>query len=258
MAGRGDDDFSPRTSLQDVTDGKAPRYDVVKEGRRSLIESWVTAWPNVILTALILAAFAWQWWRRFSGDDSMGIAWGGLSAEALRSGQWWTPFSSMFLHAGLAHIFFNLSALGALGAMTCQWLGLDPRGGLKFYLFYLLCGLAGDAVYLGFHSHGVSPVIGASGAIFGLWGAVARMTPTGRPAPIFSRQVWLQTRSAIISNLVIVAIFLVPNLLAGGGFGFIAWEAHLGGYLAGLLLIGLPMFQPRLPPPGYQEPGPEA
>ncbi|MDB5468903.1 MAG: Rhomboid family protein [Caulobacter sp.] len=254
MEDRGDN-FKPKTALQDVTDGKAPRYDVVKESRRSLIESWVTAWPMVILTTLILAAFAWQWWRRFNGDESMGIGWGGLSAQALRSGQWWTPVSSMFLHGGIAHIFFNLSALGAFGAMTCQWLGLDLRGGLKFFVLYLVCGLVGDGVYLAFHSQGLAPMIGASGAIFGLWGAVARMTPTGRPAPIFSRQVWLQTRSAIVSNLIIVAIFVLPNLLMGGGFGGIAWEAHLGGYVAGLLLVGLPLFQPRRAQPGpWDEP----
>lgn len=214
--------------------------------RLSRFEVWRLARANVALTLAILLVAAWQTWRLFQGDDSLGIAWGGLSGMALAEGRWWSPLTSMFMHAGIAHLLFNLMALASLGPPVCLRFGLDLRGGATYLAFYLLCGALGDATFLAIHPRGEINMIGASGAIFGLWGAVARMRPDGSLAPILSREVWLQTRAAIVSNLIIMAIVVGPALLAGQwNGGGIAWEAHLGGYLGGLLLIGLPVFRAR-------------
>lgn len=216
--------------------------------RLTPFEVWRLARANVLLTVLILMVAAWQVWRLFQGDESLGIAWGGLSGLALAEGRWWTPLTSMFMHAGLAHLIFNLMALASLGPPVCLRFGRDRTGALLYLGFYLLCGALGDAMFLALHPLGAINMIGASGAIFGLWGAVARMRPDGTLAPIFSRQVWKQTQGAIISNLVIMAIVVGPALLSGQwNGGGIAWEAHLGGYLGGLLLIGLPIFRGRWP-----------
>jgi membrane associated rhomboid family serine protease len=212
----------------------------------SLGELWRLAWPNIVVTVAILAVAAWQVWRMLHGDPDIGIAWGGLSAAALAEGRWWTPFTSMFMHAGLAHLIFNLIALSQLGPIVALRFGRDGRALVTYLAFYLLCGLIGDAVYLAIHPASAVPMIGASGAIFGLWGASARLGPNGSLVPIFSRQVWRQTQGAIVSNLVIMAIVLLPALMSGQlSMGGIAWEAHLGGYLAGLLLVGLPVFRAR-------------
>jgi rhomboid protease GluP len=150
------------------------------------------------------------------------------------------------MHAGIAHLIFNMIALAQMGPIVALRFGRDGRALATYLAFYLLCGLIGDAVYLAIHPTSAVPMIGASGAIFGLWGAMARLGPNGSLVPIFSRQVGRETRSAIVSNLVIMAIVLLPALLSGQfGMGGIAWEAHLGGYLAGLLLIGLPVFRAR-------------
>lgn len=216
------------------------------ERRLGLGELWRLAWPNIVVTVGIMAVAAWQVWRMLQGDGNLGIDWGGLSAAALAAGRWWTPFTSMFMHAGLAHLIFNLIALAQLGPIVALRFGRDGRALGTYLVFYLLCGLVGDAVYLAIHPTSAVPMIGASGAIFGLWGASARLGPNGSLVPVFSRQVWKQTQGAIVSNLVIMAIVLLPALMSGQpSYGGIAWEAHLGGYLAGLLLIGLPMFKAR-------------
>lgn len=209
-------------------------------------ELWKLAWPNAVVTVAILLVAVWQIGRFLSGDGNIGIDWGGLSAAALAQGRWWTPITSMFMHAGIAHLIFNMIALAQMGPIVALRFGRDGRALATYLAFYLLCGLIGDAVYLVLHPTSAVPMIGASGAIFGLWGAMARLGPNGSLVPIFSRQVGKETRSAIVSNLVIMAIVLLPALLSGQpGYGGIAWEAHLGGYLAGLLLIGLPMFRAR-------------
>jgi membrane associated rhomboid family serine protease len=216
------------------------------ERRLTPAELWKLAWPNAVVTGAILLTAAWQIWRLFEGDGNIGIDAGGLSAAALAQGRWWTPFSSMFLHAGIAHLIFNLIALTQLGPVVALRFGRDRRALVTYLAFYLLCGVIGDAVYLAIHPTSAIPMIGASGAIFGLWGANARMGPNGSLVPIFSRQVWKQTQGAIVSNLVIMAIVLLPALMSGQlSMGGIAWEAHLGGYLAGLLLVGLPVFRAR-------------
>lgn len=225
---------------------EGPWSDPPPERHLGLGDLWRLAWPNIVVTVGILLVAAWQIWRMLQGDPDIGIAWGGLSAAALADGRWWTPFTSMFMHAGLAHLIFNLIALSQLGPIVALRFGRDGRSFVTYLVFYLLCGLIGDAVYLAIHPTSAVPMIGASGAIFGLWGASARLGPNGSLVPIFSRQVWKQTQGAIVSNLVIMAIVLLPAVMSGQwSMGGIAWEAHLGGYLAGLLLVGLPVFRAR-------------
>lgn len=229
-----------------MTDAPGPWSEEPPPRRLTPGELWKLAWPNAVVTVAILLVAVWQTGRLLSGDGNIGIDWGGLSAAALAQGRWWTPITSMFMHAGIAHLIFNMIALAQMGPIVALRFGRDGRALATYLAFYLLCGLIGDAVYLALHPTSAVPMIGASGAIFGLWGAMARLGPNGSLVPIFSRQVGKETRSAIVSNLVIMAIVLLPALLSGQpSYGGIAWEAHLGGYLAGLLLIGLPVFRAR-------------
>ena len=229
-----------------MADAPGPWSEEPTSRRLTPGELWKLAWPNAVVTVAILLVAVWQTGRLLSGDGNIGIDWGGLSAAALAQGRWWTPITSMFMHAGIAHLIFNMIALAQMGPIVALRFGRDGRALVTYLAFYLLCGLIGDAVYLAIHPTSAVPMIGASGAIFGLWGAMARLGPNGSLVPIFSRQVGKETRSAIVSNLVIMAIVLLPALLSGQmSMGGIAWEAHLGGYLAGLLLIGLPAFGPR-------------
>lgn len=166
---------------------------------------------------------------------------GGWLAQAV-------PFVSyMALHNDITHLIINSLWLLAFGPIVAR-----RFGGFLFLLFFVTCGVAGALTHLVFNWGSLVPVIGASGAISGLMAAGLRLLPTQAPwaradeedmAPIFSRQI-----------LVFTAIWMAINLAAGltglgmgGKAGLIAWQAHLGGYLAGLFLAGpFDRLRPRL------------
>ena len=147
-------------------------------------------------------------------------------------------FSYMALHSGWAHLAINCLWLLAFGPVVARRLG--P---VLFLVFFLVCGLFGALAQLAFSWGSPIPVVGASGAISGLMAAGLRMLPGQAPwakpdqaplAPIFSRQI-----------LMFAGVWAAINLMAGltglgmgGPDGPIAWQAHLGGFLAGLLLCG--------------------
>ena len=159
--------------------------------------------------------------------DSHGLNPGNVLERAL-------PFVTyMFLHANWTHVFINCVWLLAFGPIVAARFGT-----LKFLLFFLVCGIAGAAVHLALNWASDSPVIGASAAVSGLMAAGFRMLPLPAPeqplAPILSPRI-----------LVWTALWVVVNVVAGltglgtsGQVELVAWQAHLGGYAAGLLLAG--------------------
>jgi len=201
---------------------------------------WLEAWPVVVLTGVIGLVFAAQLVGGAYGFDAAIFVLGALSKVGLEHGLWWTPLTHMFLHVGWVHVGMNTLALVALGPAIAQRFGRDAFGGLLFLIFFVVCGLAGGAAFLLLAPPNV-PAVGASGAIFGLWGAVARLAAPGQVelAPLFSRGVAQQIGSAIISNLLVVAFAAAFGLASGAGIIGIAWQAHLGGFVAGILLIQL-------------------
>jgi membrane associated rhomboid family serine protease len=165
-----------------------------------------------------------------------------LAAHNADPGGWLAravPFVSyMALHNDLTHLAINSLWLLAFGPIVARRFG----GGL-FLLFFLVCGVAGALVHLAFNWGSLVPVIGASGAISGLMAAGLRLLPSQAPwanpgeeqlAPIFSRQILIFTLVWMAINLLVG----ITGLGMGGSAGLIAWQAHLGGYLAGLLLAG--------------------
>lgn len=143
------------------------------------------------------------------------------------------PFVTyMFLHGNYTHVILNCVWLLAFGPVVAARFGT-----LRFLVFFLLCGIAGAAVYLALNWGSEAPVIGASGAISGLMGAGFRMMGSNvfdrRLEPILSPRILLWS-----------GIWVVLNVVAGltglgaGQFELVAWQAHLGGYAAGLLLAG--------------------
>ncbi len=183
--------------------------------------------PGAILLAAIWAAWLWH----LPG----GMVQWGLSAATLAAGRFDTIALHMFAHAGLVHIGFNSVVLFGLAGPLVTYMGAPPASWLRFYLFYAIAGLAGAALYLAMHPAGNVPMVGASGAISGLIGLVSRLSDrNGGLVPLFSsemgRRVWHFARA----NLWLVLLFAGAMFLLGGGGG-IAWEAHLGGFLVGLL-----------------------
>jgi membrane associated rhomboid family serine protease len=201
---------------------------------------WFEAWPVLVITGLIWLVFVGQQIGEARGYGDAIFNFGALWKPGVFEGLWWTMFTHMFLHAGWLHIAMNSAALIALGPAIAQRFGRDGLGGLLFFGFYLICGLAGGAVFLLLAPDQV-PMVGASGAIFGLWGAVARLAGPGeiKLAPLFSGSVMRQVGSAVVSNLLVIGLGGAYGLASGAGVIGIAWQAHLGGFIAGILLIQL-------------------
>lgn len=156
-----------------------------------------------------------------------------LGPLGLASAVW--PFvTHTFLHGGLLHLGFNALWLLALGTPVAQRLGAG-----RFLGLYFLSGILGAVAYVLIQPDSAIPVIGASGAISGLMGAVVRfaLIPArgGGLAPLGDARL-----------LVFVAFWFIINLVFGvTGLGVtdeataIAWEAHLGGFIGGLVVFPL-------------------
>lgn len=184
-------------------------------------------WQSLLLPVLLAAAFGAQ---SLVGVEAV-VSYA-LSTQALRGGHWETLFTSLFLHGGWAHLFMNAGSALAFGPPVARALGEDFRGAALFYLFFLICGALAGLGFVAVHWEGSGLVVGASGAISGLWGAASRLLAgRGVMAPILSRPVVLQAVVFVVINVGI-------GLLGGFAQMSIAWEAHLAGYAAGLLLIG--------------------
>src|ERR1700750_1940038 len=137
---------------------------------------------------------------------------GVLYGPWVAQGDWWRLVSAMFLHYSILHIGFNMYALWAIGRLVEQYLG-----SVRYIGLYLVSGLAGSAGALLQSPH--TPVLGASGAIFGILGAwlIIEWQATGRLAR--------SAMTLIVINLVIS--FAIPG---------ISWGGHLGGLIGGILI----------------------
>ncbi|MEM1208166.1 MAG: rhomboid family intramembrane serine protease [Planctomycetota bacterium] len=158
--------------------------------------------------------------------------WGNFNvAQAVYGGQVWRFFTYQFLHAGLLHVAFNLIGLFFFGPMVEAWLGSR-----RFLAFYLLCGACGSVVFtaLGFvpgllPSAG-APLIGASGAVFGVLAAAAVIAP--RQEVLFMFIIKMQIRTMVLIFLGIAVLSVILGSQNAGGEA-----AHLGGAVLGFVLI---------------------
>ena len=146
--------------------------------------------------------------------------------------------TSMFLHGGWLHVIGNMWFLWIYGDNV-----EDALGHAKYLLFYLLCGVAAGLVHVVFNADSRMPTIGASGAIAGVMGAYVVKFPRSRIVtlvPVF----FFLTTFEIPASVILVYWFVVQffsgfwtigsSQLSHGG---VAWFAHVGGFLAGILLI---------------------
>jgi membrane associated rhomboid family serine protease len=173
-------------------------------------------------------------------------------------GAWvWTFVSYAFIHADLNHLLFNLLWLVAFGTPVARRLG-----GRRFLAFFLVTAAAGAAAHLAVHFGDVNPMIGASASVSGAMAAAMRFAfQRGGPLGVFgggdesTYRVPAVPLRAVFRNprlLIFLAVWFGTNLLFGlvalPGIdqGIVAWEAHIGGFVAGLL--GFALFDPVHPP----------
>ncbi|WP_367025961.1 rhomboid family intramembrane serine protease [Methylococcus sp. ANG] len=153
----------------------------------------------------------------------------------------WTLVTHMFLHGGWFHIIGNMWFLWVFGDNV-----EDVMGPVRFVGFYVLCGLAAAAAQIASDPTAAVPMVGASGAIGGVMGAYARLYPRTQVITlIFLGFYWTTVAVPAFAMLGYwFFIQLISGLPAlGGASGGVAFWAHVGGFLAGLLLVG-PMHRP--------------
>jgi membrane associated rhomboid family serine protease len=143
------------------------------------------------------------------------------------------PFTHLFLHGGFVHLLLNMAMLLAFGTPIERRLT-----SVAFIILYIVSGLAGAVLFAAFHPNSMVPLLGASGAISGMVGAVGRISLSGQSGngmPFRTRSTAL---TFVILWLVFNFVFGVVGLALFGMEGDVAWEAHLGGFIAGFALVG--------------------
>jgi membrane associated rhomboid family serine protease len=151
-----------------------------------------------------------------------------------------TLVTSMFIHAGWMHIIGNMLFLWAFGKSL-----EDAMGHMKFLGFYLLCGVVAGIVQVFFNYYSTVPTVGASGAIAGVMGAYLIKFPRAYIHTLVFIVVFVTTTD--IPAWFFTIFWFVTQLFSGYGSitqtqvsdGGTAWFAHIGGFLAGMLLVTL-------------------
>lgn len=177
---------------------------------------------------------------RFS--DPQWAAWTGLPLDG-----YWPFLTSMFLHGGLLHIVANMWTLWIFGDNV-----EDRMGPIRFLIFYLTCGLGAGLLHWLTNPSSVIPTVGASGAIAGVLGAYLLLYPHARVITIFP--VFFYPLIFELPAVFYLAFWFMSQLFSGFAslaspqdVGGVAWWAHVGGFVAGMVLLRL--FVLRRPPP---------
>ena len=186
--------------------------------------------PVLVLVASILGGYLLQ---SLAPDSAAVVDWLGLVPREVAHGRIWPLLTVMVVHGSWTHA--GLNALGVLAFGTPVARRFGPRGAPRVFAFYLLCGLISSLGYVLLHWGETVVLVGASGAISGLMGAASRLLDRRRAlSPFRSRTVLGMAAAWLAINLLMAAGWID----VGAAGAPVAWEAHLIGYAAGLLLIG--------------------
>jgi membrane associated rhomboid family serine protease len=195
--------------------------------------------PLVNLTLIVanILAFLYELQMGSEALNNFIFNWGLIPAHLISdpTGSWKTIYTSMFLHGGWFHILSNMWVLFIFGD------NIEARmGKMKYLIFYLLSGTAAGLLQTYILPSSQVPMIGASGAIAGVLGAYLVLFPRSRVAslvPIF----FIFTIIEIPAVIFLIFWFLTQiysgwfSLQGSGGSG-IAWWAHVGGFIFGLIM----------------------
>jgi membrane associated rhomboid family serine protease len=196
------------------------------------------------LIALNVVAFLLEVSRPEAALQSFIQAWGVVPREyaaardiapLIAAPFWTTLFTSMFLHGGWMHLGGNMLYLWIFGDNLER-----AMGPLKFLIFYLVCGLAASAAHIMTNLQSPMPAVGASGAISGVLGGYLLLFPKNR--------VRVLTRAGIVHvpAIVVLGFWIVLQFINGIGSvastdetAGVAYMAHIGGFVAGIVLVKL-------------------
>jgi len=207
-----------------------PLYDTIRSRKFPLV--------NLLLIAANILAFLYELQMSPRALQEFIFRWGLIPAYLLHapSNLWQTIFTAMFLHGGWFHILSNLWVLYIFGD------NVEARmGGMRYLIFYLLSGVAAGLLQTYILPTSQIPMIGASGAIAGVLGAYLVLFPRSRIASLVPI-LFIFTIIEIPASLFLLFWFasqLYSGWFAiqGGGASGIAWWAHIGGFIFGLIMV---------------------
>jgi membrane associated rhomboid family serine protease len=200
----------------------------------------VVNWSMIILNTLVfLYQIGLSQSELFSFIRTFGMVPSQISS--LDPASWTTLFTNMFLHGGFFHLISNMWILYIFGDNV-----EDRLGSIRYLFFYILGGLAANLVQLYFAQGSSVPVIGASGAIAGVLGGYFLLFPRARVITLFL--LFFFPWFVEIPAVVFLGFWFVSQLYSGlfslampSGvqMGGIAWWAHIGGFIFGVLMINV-------------------
>ncbi len=188
-----------------------------------------------IITYALIALNLLIFFLELTGGDAFILSWSFIPARFLSNpaGEFITIFSAMFMHAGWIHLLGNMLYLWIFGDNV-----EDRVGHFKFLLFYLACGIAATFAQFILSASSNIPNLGASGAIAGVLGAYLLLFPRGKVMMLFFRIItpvpaWVALGFWIVLQLISGA----GSLATAGQTGGVAYMAHIGGFITGMILI---------------------
>ncbi len=210
-----------------------PLFDNVPARRPPLV--------NYTLIGLNILVFLWEVgqgprldevFRTYGVVPAVFVASSGLE-------RWFPVFTSMFLHGGVWHLVSNMLALWIFGDNV-----EDRMGHFRYLVFYLLCGVAASLVHIYTDPTSTIPSVGASGSISGVLAAYLVMFPMAYVYTLIPLFFWVEI--VAIPALIYLGLWFLSQLVNGlfalsatslQSAGGIAWWAHIGGFVAGLILV---------------------
>ena len=190
-----------------------------------------------VVTYVLIVLNVLFFFLELSSGDAFIERWSVVPRRLLANpgGDFPTIFTSMFMHAGWLHLGGNMLYLWIFGDNV-----EDRFGHIKFLIFYLLCGIAATLAQLAFSASSGVPNLGASGAIAGVLGAYIVLFPREQVKVLMGRSV------IPMPALVVIGLWIVLQFVSGIGSvtqsaqtGGVAYMAHIGGFLAGVVLTFL-------------------
>jgi membrane associated rhomboid family serine protease len=203
------------------------------ERRNQFVRALFAATPHTFVTwtlmAINIGVFVLMVLRGASltaVDLDTSLRWGASYSPFVTRGEWWRLLTATFVHGGIMHIFANMYVLAVMGPVTERL-----YGNAAYAVLYLLAGLAGSLASVYWHPLVAS--VGASGAVFGVMGAVLAFTARQRRSlpPSLLRSVASSVGQAVAINLVLG--FATPHVDMAAHVGGL-----LGGFACGLVLAG--------------------
>jgi membrane associated rhomboid family serine protease len=219
--------------------------------QRTPIVTWTLIAANVVIFLMGLnmaGPAAEQMVMRFGviPDVIVHGHWTVPRADGGAIGSWVTPFTSMFLHGGWLHLGSNMLFLHVFGDNVEDVLG---RG--RFLLFYTLCGVGAVVGQILVEPSSMVPMIGASGAISGVLAGYLTLFPHARVVTVIPIFIFLHFME--VPAWIFIVLWFVLQLVQGylslgiiaEGSGGVAFFAHIGGFLAGLVCVRVLYRKPK-------------